>query len=98
MEKDYSLLAISVCKSREERMREKDNSSSSATVLAKKVAKKIASLLRSRSRYSRRKSTLVFDFAADPNCESDSQCYEPQQQQQQHFRAVHSSPSSRRHL
>jgi len=48
---------------REEKSKKLSGSSVTAT-LAKKVVKKIKSMLRSRSRYSRRKSTLVFNYSA----------------------------------
>lgn len=51
---------------REEKSKKLGGSNVTAT-LAKKVVKKIKSMLRSRSRYSRRKSTLVFNYSAYNN-------------------------------
>lgn len=68
--REYSLLAVSMCKTTEERIRdERKLSSGASTSLAKKMAKKIASILRSRSWSSQRQCTLVFNYSTSSDCE-----------------------------
>ncbi|KAG0591920.1 hypothetical protein KC19_1G212000 [Ceratodon purpureus] len=71
--KEYSFLAVSMCKTTEERIRDERKLSRSTPTLAKKMAKKIASILRSRSWSSRRQSTLVFNYSTYSDRE-ESQC------------------------